>query len=760
MSNYSIAKIPLEAVWTDTDSMNRRRPFTLDEERFPVHVMHDLINVLHQRDLRFIQVIDAGIGYVHHKDDGVLRRGRKHHSFLRLENGTEFIGTSYAGPSVYPDFFAPSTERFYKGEFGRILHKELAMDVDGLWLDMNEPSSYLCPFPCDDPFSFCVNNEIPTPPPPVREPPHLLPGFPCYMQPPHLAPWDCYLKPQLWKEQKAEKGWAVGRREEEEIAREETDIETVDDNRVYWAAKGENERWEDKFDVNDRLIKSTRPDLIADLAAGDIEDAHSDESPRLPEEPHSNGQADSLSPGRSSPGDPDVLQRRWKNDFKPAAKMGFPTREFLYPQYAIKNKAAWKDSWNADPWGGLSNFTVNTNVVHRNGLVMYDTHNLYGMMQGMLSRKLMLWRRPKTRPFVISRSTFPGAGAHMGKWLGDNLSTWDHFRKSIRGMLSFSALFQFGMVGSTPCGYSGNATEDLCARWTAASAFQTLLRNHNGVGFRDQEFYAMDAVADSARFVFDIRYRLLDYLYTAIWHHSQSGAPAISPMMYIWPDEKGTWDLELQYVFGPALVIAPVTRESATSVDVYLPKELFYDWKTHEPIRGQGAYRTLKCPSLTDIPILMRAGIILPLREQAAPTTNQLRRRGFELLVPVDDDIKASGELYLDDGETLSGDYTHVFFNYEDGVLAIDGDFGYDGAVGIRKVTLIGGTATNRKQAIYKEPGSIERRDGGNHSQQEDDDVTAHVLSFKVNIPLTEPTNTTLSRNKINKEMTAGKERQ
>lgn len=57
--------------------------------------------------------------------------------------------------------------------------------------------------------------------------------------------------------------------------------------------------------------------------------------------------------------------------------MGLPGRDLLYPKYSIHNKAAYKDSWNAEH-GGLSNKTVLTNVIHENGLAEYDVHNLYG----------------------------------------------------------------------------------------------------------------------------------------------------------------------------------------------------------------------------------------------------------------------------------------------------------------------------------------------------------------------------------------------
>ncbi|KAK0386647.1 hypothetical protein NLU13_6482 [Sarocladium strictum] len=595
--NYSQANIPLEVMWTDIDYMDRRRVFTVDPDRFPLPKIRAVVDYLHEHDQQYIVMVDPAIAYV---DSGTLNRGLEDDVFLLRANGSVWLGVVWPGVTVFPDWFAENMTKYWNNEFALFFDADQGVDIDGLWIDMNEPSNFPCNFPCDDPYTAARG--YPPAAPPVREPPRELPGFPCVLQP------------------------------------EGTEC---DGGETAGSSKRDESRNESGFLM--------RPPGQLSLGTG-------------------------LESRQETEGD----------------QTGLPDRDLLYPEYAIHNKAAYQDSWNSDR-GGISNRTVNTNVIHQNGLAEYDVHNIYGAMMSSASRDAMLARRPGLRPFIITRSTFPHTGSKVGLWLGDNLSNWGQYRESIRTMLAYTSIFQFGMVGSDVCGFGGSTNEELCARWASLGAFQTFFRNHAQFDARQQEFYQWASVAESARRAIGVRYRLLDYMYTALWRQSEDGTPAVVPMFYAYPKDKGTWELENQYFYGPGILVAPVLEQGSTSVDVYLPDgHVFYDWWTREAVQGQGGTYSVTDVNTTMIPLFIKGGVILPLRENSAMTTTELRKEKFELLVALDNDGQAKGELYLDDGESLEQEsYTAVTLEYADGAVKLQGEFGGSWPVEVVRVVLL-----------------------------------------------------------------------
>ena len=364
------------------------------------------------------------------------------------------------------------------------------------------------------------------------------------------------------------------------------------------------------------------------------------------------------------------------------AMKGLPDRDLLNPDYKISNHR-----------GALSDSTILTNTSNLDGTTQYDTHNLYGTTMATATYNSMLERRPGKRPFVLTRSSFAGSGSKVAHWFGDNKSQWNDYRVQIPQLLTFTAVHQMPMVGSDICGFNANTTETMCARWAMLGAFMPFYRNHAVDGALPQEFYQWESVAEVARKAINTRYRLLDYIYTAMHRASTGGEPIAYPLFYLYPSDENTFGIDMQYFYGDTLMISPVIEDDANEVEFYMPDDIFYDFWTHEPVRGKGANVTAKDQALTDIPIHIRGGKILPLRTESANTTTQLRQKNFSLVVAPDLDGKAEGSLYLDDGESIDvGDEkSDIRFTWDGQILKSEGTYGFSTGLVIDHIIILDG---------------------------------------------------------------------
>ena len=95
----------------------------------------------------------------------------------------------------------------------------------------------------------------------------------------------------------------------------------------------------------------------------------------------------------------------------------------------------------------------------------------------------------------------------------------------------------------------------------------------------------------------------------------------------------------------------------------------------------------------TEIPLHIRGGVVLPLRAQSAMTTTEVRKQDFELVVAPGVNGKATGKLYVDDGESVSPpSKTQVWMRFGDspGRLDVGGTFGYELGVEVKRVGFLG----------------------------------------------------------------------
>ena len=693
VANYSAAAIPLETMWTDIDYMDLRKVFTLDPDRFPLHLMRQLVSTLHERQQHYIMMVDPAVAYQEYPG---YENGVAADAFLKFANGSIYEGVVWPGPAVFPDWFADGTQGYWNGEFDSFFSADQGVDIDALWIDMNEASNF-CEYPCWDPVAFAEQNGDPPPPAPIRlGSPRPIPGFPADFQPQCHADVDfrvnavTYFGENIYVFGSAVtigSGNEIGNAVLLSSADYPTWSLTIDmpaDTTVtyQYVRLEEGGSW-----VYENITRTVNTGGCGSLVTTNDTITTPEGTPpskmlRLREESR-DVVANAL---------PAALQDRSSGK---RSKLGLPGRNLITPAYTINNAA-----------GGLSDLTINTDLVHQSGNVEYDTHNLYGAMMSVASRNALLSRRPTVRPMVITRSTFAGSGSHVGKWFGDNNADWAHYLISMAELLEFGALYQVPMAGSDVCGYAGVTNDKLCARWATMGAFSPFFRNHENTGEPPHEFYRWgndSIVAVAARNAISTRYQLLDYLYTAMYVQSQTGTPVVEPMFFAYPDDENVNPISTQYFYGPSIMVAPVTEENSTTTSVYLPNDVLYDYWTGELVNGAtGTWNTLTDVAYTTIPLYYKGGSVVPQRASGAETTAQLRDINFVLVVAPDENGMATGSLYLDDGESIVQHATSfIQFKY-DGArsrLDMEGTFHYDAGVVIESVRVLGRYAkTHRVQ--------------------------------------------------------------
>lgn len=133
------------------------------------------------------------------------------------------------------------------------------------------------------------------------------------------------------------------------------------------------------------------------------------------------------------------------------------------PVDSLRNKPYYVPGWRDLEDKALGVDGLHPKVWNGQDLHEYDVHNMYSLMQ-VKSTSEYLSQKRGLRPFVLSRSNFPGLGKYGHHWIGDNWSTVDYMAVSVDGIYSYN-LFGLPFMGSDICGFDGDAPADLCTRW-------------------------------------------------------------------------------------------------------------------------------------------------------------------------------------------------------------------------------------------------------------------------------------------------------
>jgi alpha-D-xyloside xylohydrolase len=222
------------------------------------------------------------------------------------------------------------------------------------------------------------------------------------------------------------------------------------------------------------------------------------------------------------------------------------------------------------------------------------------------------------RVFILSRSAYAGSQRHgVTAWSGDVLSDWVTFARQIPAGLNYSIS---GMpYWTTDIGgfISGGNLQDpnfreLFVRWFQFGTFSPIFRVHGTRSPDENELWSYGADAQKILVDYDtLRYRLLPYIYSQAWQVTNNHGTLMRPLVMEWRDDVDAQNIGDEYLFGPAILVSPVTTHGATSRIVYLPKTTWYDFWTGDKV--EGGKRIEADAPLSKLPLFVRAGSIVPM---------------------------------------------------------------------------------------------------------------------------------------------------
>lgn len=354
------------------------------------------------------------------------------------------------------------------------------------------------------------------------------------------------------------------------------------------------------------------------------------------------------------------------------------------------------------------------------------------------------------RVIILTRSGFLGQQRYASNvWSGDVQSSWDMFRKQITAGLNFSLTgmphWNSDLGGFFAGSYNtnGNASatrnpmyQELYVRWLQFGVFCPMMRSHGADTPREFFWYGKagepvyDALVDAVK----LRYSLLPYIYSTAWEVSHRQSTFMRALYMDFLNDKNTWKIGNEYMFGKAFLVAPVLHAQYTpeqeqnilkenegwnkttnnqvnlslnvdftqskEMEVYLPSgNKWYNYWTNEDFDG-GQKLKIKT-SLDRIPLFVRAGSIVPIGPDVQYTNE---KKWDNLIINVYPGADGTFTLYEDEGDNYnyeSGAYTEIQMKWNDTkrILTIDARKGeYNGMLTKRNFTIR--TADGKEKVI------------------------------------------------------------
>ena len=241
--------------------------------------------------------------------------------------------------------------------------------------------------------------------------------------------------------------------------------------------------------------------------------------------------------------------------------------------------------------------------IYHSGRTGFYEHNLYPLRYNKAVAEIT--QKEKGYTLIWARSTWAGSQRYPLHWGGDAETSNGAMSSELRGGLSLG-LSGFSFWSHDVGGFVTKSPENLYNRWTPFGMLTSHVRSH-GEPPTEPWLYSKEFL-DSFRRADNMRYELMPYIYAQAKESSEKGLPMLRALFVEFPQDKGSWLVDNEYLFGSSMLVAPLF-EDVKSRDVYLPEGTWIDYQTKKVY--QGGWHHIEAGTIP-IVVLVKNGTAIP----------------------------------------------------------------------------------------------------------------------------------------------------
>ncbi len=230
--------------------------------------------------------------------------------------------------------------------------------------------------------------------------------------------------------------------------------------------------------------------------------------------------------------------------------------------------------WSGEQVRNVYPLLVNKTVYE--GLASLSSHG--GGTNGLKSNEAPSGAVGGASPMILTRCGFPGIQRYgSALWSGDVGNDWETFRRQIVAGLGVQAAgipwwtYDAGGFFRPGDQYTNQDYIERMLRWIETSVYLPLMRVHGYMSNTEPWNYGAEAQAIIAECLKE-REQLRPYLEECARRVAEEGYTLMRPLIFDFADDPVALQQKYEYMFGPELLISPVTEPGVTEWRTYLPK--------------------------------------------------------------------------------------------------------------------------------------------------------------------------------------------